>query len=211
MLRQTTAQPWIKISHSSTIVLVLWEKCEVLQNSWTDILFIRGEILSSATTCDSNWSFMVPGTYWDIWIYRRGRWMAKVHDCVMWNVCVLGGDNMERKSERRRRGDEDIFEVELLLRALYKVTRYTVRSGRFLGDKRVKMGLKVSMKLGTFTRRHIKEWGFDMKRYRGVGEKGCVNVEKKQTIKKMARDEGSRRKGVRVWQDWVPPVLHERE
>lgn len=37
-----------------------------------------------------------------------------------------------------------------------------------------------------------------MKRYRGVGEKGCVNVEKKQTIKKMARDEGSRRKGVRV-------------
>lgn len=64
---------------------------------------------------------------------------------------------MERKSERRRRGDEDIFEVELLLRALYKATRYTVRSGRFLGDKRVKMGLKVSMKLGTFTRRHIKE------------------------------------------------------
>lgn len=63
---------------------------------------------------------------------------------------------MERKSERRR-GDEDIFEVELLLRALYKATRYTVRSGRFLGDKRVKMGLKVSMKLGTFTRRHIKE------------------------------------------------------
>lgn len=124
---------------SSTIVL--WGKRAVLQNSWTDILFIRGEILSSATTCDSNWSFMVPGTYWDIWIYRRGRWMAEVHDCVMWSVCVLGRDNMERKKLRceargDRRGDEDIFEVELLLRALYKGTRCTVRSGRFLRDKR---------------------------------------------------------------------------
>lgn len=50
-----------------------------------------------------------------------------------------------------RRGDEDIFEVELLLRALY-----TVRSGRFLGDKRVKMGLKVSMKLGTFAHQRVR-------------------------------------------------------
>lgn len=50
---------------------------------WTDVLFIRGEILSPAATCDSNWSSVVPGTYWDIWIYRVGRWMAKIHDHAM--------------------------------------------------------------------------------------------------------------------------------
>lgn len=68
---------------------------------------------------------------------------------------------MERKKLRceargDRRGDEDIFEVELLLRALYKGTRCTVRSGRFLRDKRVKMGLKVSMNLGTFAHERVR-------------------------------------------------------
>lgn len=73
---------------------------------WTDILFLRGEILNSAATCDSNWSAVVPGTYWDIWIYGVKRWMAKIHDHVMrgerekgWGV---GGRryNMERGKEK---------------------------------------------------------------------------------------------------------------
>lgn len=106
-----------------------------LQNSTgqANILFLRGTFLSPTTTCDSNWTSMVPETYWDLRICIGGRWIAEVHD-----------QGMRGERKRRRRGQ---------LRRERKYSRVEEKKGkgkwgkrRYLGQRDEKWGERTLMK-----------------------------------------------------------------
>lgn len=237
IMARINSSGFLCISHSLDLLPVresrMRKACKALQKStdWTDILFIRGEILSPTTTYDSNWNFMVPGTHWDIRIYGVGRWMAKIHDHAMrgereggwrWGQRQYGRGGKKRKAtmgEEKRRDTLAQRNDGLWGRAAVETTNATIQMGdwpvthisRWWG---VKMGSRVCINVRTYVLRRQSE------RKRMLGERSSVQRRRESTGSRItATIKGQRRQEIQaikelracVWQEWPPPVLHERE